>query len=51
MGSVFLVIIVVIFVLGLPFLPDKIKHSDQDKRREAFQKSIKEKRAEREKEK
>jgi len=44
MITIFIIIALVLMLLGWPLLPGAIKHSDQDKRRAEYQKSLKEKR-------
>lgn len=46
--SIFIIVgFVILAILGWPLIPGRIKHSDQDKRREAYQKRIKEEQAKR----
>lgn len=48
--ALFLIIALVLMFFGWPLLPGAIKHSQQDKRRAAYQKKIKDERVKREQE-
>lgn len=51
MGVILIIIFVVLLLVSWPLVPGAVKKTDQDKRREAYQKRIKEEHTKRERQK